>query len=124
MKELRGDKEIGEARPISFIRKLNHSPIVHIHFPELTWKCQEQGYPDFARITIRYTPQIRHLELKSLKLWLNSFRDRYIGYEKLIDEIFDTLWRELMPMYLYVRLDINPRGNVKVDMVVRKRRLT
>ncbi|QQG45636.1 MAG: NADPH-dependent 7-cyano-7-deazaguanine reductase QueF [Candidatus Sungiibacteriota bacterium] len=121
MSELRGDKEISEARPRSFKLKVQNTPVIRVCFPELTWKCQEQGYPDFARITIRYVPKIRFLELRSLKLWFNSFRDRYIGYEKLADEIFETLWQELDPQSLYVRIDINPRGNMKTDLILSKR---
>lgn len=115
---LSGEKEIGTSQPLAFRYKGANKPFIRIKFPELTWKCKKQGYPDFARITIEYIPSEKALELKSCKLWLNRFRDIYISYEEIAEEIFKTLWQLLSPRFLRIHLDINPRGNMKTDIYV------
>lgn len=86
---------------------------IAIEFPEFTCLCPRSGYPDFATIGIRYVPDKKIVELKSLKLFLNSFRGRYVSHEEAANGIFDTLKRRLKPRFLEVTGDFNPRGNVK-----------
>ncbi len=86
---------------------------ISIDFPEFTCLCPRSGYPDFAVIRIRYVPDRKIVELKALKLWLNSFRNEYISHEKAVNRIFDELDVALNPRYLEVLGDFNPRGNVK-----------
>jgi 7-cyano-7-deazaguanine reductase len=86
---------------------------VDISFPEFTCLCPRSGYPDFATIRVRYVPDRWIVELKSLKLYLNSFRDRAISHEAATNEIFQALKRKLRPRSLEVVGDFNPRGNVK-----------
>jgi len=86
---------------------------ITISFPEFSCLCPRSGYPDFARIGIAYVPEARIVELKSLKLWLNSFRDKNIGHEAVTNRIFDALKELLAPRFLEVTGDFNPRGNVK-----------
>lgn len=86
---------------------------VDISFPEFTCLCPRSGYPDFAAIRIRYVPDRKIIELRSLKLYLNSFRDVPISHEDVTNRIYSELERILKPRFLEVFGDFNPRGNVK-----------
>lgn len=86
---------------------------INVSFPEFTCLCPRSGYPDFAVIKINYIPDKKIIELKSLKLYLNSFRDAYISHEEATNIIYDTLQRKLRPRFIEVVGDFNPRGNVK-----------
>lgn len=91
---------------------------VEISFPEFTCLCPRSGYPDFATIKIAYIPDKKIVELKSLKLYLNSYRDKYMSHEAVTNKIFDDLYRLLEPRFLEVIGDFNPRGNVKTIIKV------
>lgn len=86
---------------------------IEISFPEFTCLCPRSGYPDFATIKINYVPGPKVVELKSLKLYLNAFRDRAISHESVTNLIFDDLKKALSPRKLEVVGDFNVRGNVK-----------
>lgn len=87
--------------------------VIDISYPEFTCLCPRSGYPDFATIRVAYTPDKKVVELKSLKLFLNSFRDRGVSHEAVTNLIFDTLAKNLKPRTLEVVGDFNARGNVK-----------
>ena len=87
--------------------------VIDISFPEFTCLCPRSGYPDFATIKVTYTPDRKVVELKALKLYLNSFRGQSISHEAVTNLIFDTLVKNLKPRTLEVMGDFNPRGNVK-----------
>src|SRR5512143_1228403 len=95
----------------------NHYPgmyyIIDISYPEFTCLCPRSGYPDFATIRVTYTPDKRVVELKSLKLYLNSFRDQSVSHEAVTNMVFDVLKENLKPRSLEVVGDFNVRGNVK-----------
>lgn len=86
---------------------------INIEFPEFTCLCPRSGYPDFAVIRVRYVPAERIVELKSLKLFLNSFRGKHLSHEAAANLIFGELEKGLAPRYLEVTGDFNARGNVK-----------
>jgi len=86
---------------------------INIDFAEFTCLCPRSGYPDFATIRINYVPDKYIVELKSLKLYLNKFRDQNISHESVTNLIFDDLKKLLKPRQLEVLGDFNPRGNVK-----------
>jgi len=86
---------------------------ININFPEFTCLCPRSGYPDYANIIIQYVPDQKIVELKSLKLYLNSYRNLYISHEESTNKIFDELKKKLKPRFLEVVGDFNPRGNVK-----------
>ena len=86
--------------------------IIDIELPEFMAKCPRSGYPDFATIKIQYTPNKIVIELKALKIYINSFMNRYISHENSANEIFDTLLSKLEPKWLKVVADFKPRGNV------------
>ncbi|HWR58554.1 MAG TPA: preQ(1) synthase [Thermodesulfovibrionales bacterium] len=86
---------------------------INISFPEFTCLCPRSGYPDFSTILISYVPDKKIVELKALKLYLNSFRDVSVSHEDVTNRIYSELERRLKPRFLEVVGDFNPRGNVK-----------
>lgn len=86
---------------------------INISFMEFTCLCPRSGYPDFAAIKINYIPDKKIVELKSMKLYLNSYRDVHISHEEATNKIFSELDRKIKPRFLEVIGDFNPRGNVK-----------
>ncbi|PLY07231.1 MAG: NADPH-dependent 7-cyano-7-deazaguanine reductase QueF [Arcobacter sp.] len=85
---------------------------INIELPEFMAKCPRSGYPDFATIKLEYVPNKLVIELKALKLYINSFINREISHENTANEIFDTLYEKLAPRYMKVIADFKPRGNV------------
>ncbi|QKF58147.1 7-cyano-7-deazaguanine reductase [Aliarcobacter lanthieri] len=90
----------------------NKNYTIDIELPEFMAKCPRSGYPDFATIKIQYIPNKKVIELKALKIYINSFMNRYISHENSANEIFDTLFSKLEPKWLKVIADFKPRGNV------------
>ena len=85
---------------------------INIELPEFMAKCPRSGYPDFATIKIEYVPNKLVIELKALKLYINSFMNKEISHENTANEIFDTLYEKLNPRFMKVIADFEPRGNV------------
>lgn len=86
--------------------------VINIELPEFMAKCPRSGYPDFATIFLHYTPNKKVIELKALKLYINSFMIREISHENVANEIFDTLFEKLEPKWMKIIADFKPRGNV------------
>ncbi len=86
--------------------------LIKLTLPEFSCLCPRSGYPDYATIYIEYTPNEWVMELKAIKLYINSFRNRYISHENGANEIYTLLETKLKPKYLKVVADYNPRGNV------------
>jgi len=86
--------------------------VIKLTLPEFCCLCPRSGYPDFATIYIDYTPDEFVVELKAIKLYINSFMNRNISHENSANEIYDLLDRKLKPKWLKVVADFNPRGNV------------
>lgn len=87
--------------------------VVSLEMPEFTCKCPRSGFPDFATIKIDYIPEEKIVELKSLKLYINDFRDKAISHEDATNEILDDLVELLKPRWMKVVGDFNVRGNIK-----------
>jgi 7-cyano-7-deazaguanine reductase len=85
---------------------------IEMEAPEFTCLCPLTGQPDFATIRIRYVPAARCVELKSLKLYLWSFRNEGAFHEKVTNEICDDLVRALKPRWLEVQGDFLVRGGI------------
>lgn len=85
---------------------------IYITLPEFVCFCPRSGYPDLATIFIAYVPNKFVIELKAIKLYINSFLNRKISHESAVNEIYSTLYDKLKPKYLRVTGDFNPRGNV------------
>ena len=84
--------------------------IVEIDFPEFTCLCPRTSHPDFANINIKYIPRERCVELKSLKYYLNSFRNEGHFHEEVISLIEQDLRGTLLPVKLVVTGEFNVRG--------------
>lgn len=86
--------------------------VIKIELPEFMAKCPRSGYPDFATIYLQYTPNKKVIELKALKIYINTFMFKSISHENTANEIFDTLFKKLEPKWMKVVADFKPRGNV------------
>ena len=80
--------------------------------PEFTSLCPKTGQPDFATIVIEYIPDKLCIELKSLKLYLNSFRDDGVFFESVTNQILDDLVKVCKPRYMLVTAEFNIRGGI------------
>jgi len=87
--------------------------LISMDIPEFTCLCPRSGYPDFALIKIRYQPREFVVELKSLKLYINGYRDRPISHEAAANQILDDLVSLLDPRWMRVIADFTVRGNIK-----------
>jgi len=81
--------------------------------PEWTALCPRSGFPDFGVITIRYEPKHSCVELKSLKLYINSYRNHRIFHEGAVNKILTDLVEACAPWSMEVVGDFNVRGNIK-----------
>ena len=89
-----------------------HREVLYQRFPEFTCLCPRSAYPDFATVHLVTIPDQKVLELKHLKLWLNSYRERTISHELATAEILDTLVNTLDLAYGFILMDYTPRGNL------------
>ena len=116
-----GERNISNSKIICF-NNPNRKRIyqVSIELPEFTCKCPFSGYPDFAKLNINYQPDEKVFELKSLKLYINNFRDQKISHEEVVNKIMDDLVDIANPHWIHLNADFNPRGNVsmKLDLIV------
>lgn len=85
---------------------------INMECPEFTCVCPKTGQPDFATITINYVPDQLCVELKSLKLYLWSYRDEGAFHEAVINKILDDLVATCRPRKLTVVGDFNVRGGI------------
>lgn len=89
-----------------------HPEVLYQRFPEFTCLCPRSGYPDFATVHLITIPSTKVVELKHLKLWLNSFRERSISHELATAEILDTLAQVLDLHAGFILMEYTPRGNL------------
>jgi 7-cyano-7-deazaguanine reductase len=90
--------------------------------PEFTCLCPMTAQPDFATIRIRYVPDQKCVELKSLKLYLWSYRDQGTFHEAVTNKIANDLIAALDPRYLHVEGDFYVRGGIKTVVRVEHRK--
>jgi 7-cyano-7-deazaguanine reductase len=86
--------------------------------PEFTTLCPKTCQPDFATLTIRYVPDRRLVESKSLKLYLFGFRNHGDFHEDVVNVIYDDLFRLLKPKYMEVYGKFAARGGISIDPFV------
>jgi 7-cyano-7-deazaguanine reductase len=86
---------------------------INFEIPEFTAICPFSDFPDFATIRLQYVPHERCVELKSLKLYINSFRDVKIFHEHVINVILEDFVRACDPLRVEIEGDFNIRGNIK-----------
>lgn len=80
--------------------------------PEFTSLCPKTGQPDFAKITVEYIPDKLCIELKSLKFYLNSYRNDGIFFENVTNKILDDLVAVSKPRYMLITAEFNVRGGI------------
>ena len=85
---------------------------IEIVCPEFTSVCPRTGQPDFGTLTITYTPAGKCVELKSLKFYLQSFRNEGIFYEHVTNVILDDLVGVLSPRWMEIKAAFNARGGM------------
>jgi 7-cyano-7-deazaguanine reductase len=89
---------------------------VTIRCPEFTSVCPRTGQPDFGEITIEYGPNQSCIELKSLKSYLQTYRNKGIFYESLTNDILDDLSSACRPRWMKVTARFTPRGGITTDV--------
>jgi len=93
-------------------RKIN----INIQSNEFTCLCPWTGQPDFANVIINYIPDKKCIELKSLKLYLQSYRNIGIVHESAVNNILDDLVKICKPLEMEVILEFNIRGGIKTTV--------
>ncbi len=96
--------------------------VISFTCPEFTAICPFSDFPDFATIKIDYVPNQRCIELKSLKLYINSFRAVKIFHEHVINRILDDFVRVCDPIRVEIEGDFNVRGNIHTTIRASYRR--
>ena len=86
---------------------------VEFEMPEFTAICPFSDFPDFAVIKLKYVPNERCIELKSLKLYINSFRNVKVFHEHVINMILDDFVKACDPLRVEMEGDFHVRGNIK-----------
>ena len=95
--------------------------LVHMDLPEFTCLCPLTGQPDFAHFLLDFVPDQRNVELKSLKLYLWSYRNEGAFHEALSNRIADDLVQLLEPRYLRLLGRWYVRGGISTDVLVEHR---
>lgn len=90
--------------------------VIDFTIPEFTCLCPISNFPDFATIRIRYVPGERIVELKSLKLYINRYRDQEVFHEQVVNQILDDLVACCAPKWAWIEGDFNVRGNIKTKI--------
>jgi len=94
---------------------------IRMSLPEFTCLCPRTGQPDFAALDLEYVPDRSCVELKSLKLYIWSFRDRGTYHEAVTNEILNTLVSALEPRYMRLAARFNVRGGITTTVVAEYR---
>ncbi len=89
---------------------------ITIRCPEFTSVCPRTGQPDFGEIVIEYCPDKSCIELKSLKFYMQSYRNKGIFYEALTNEILDDLSNSCKPRWMKVTSHFTPRGGITTEV--------
>ena len=91
---------------------------IEIVAPEFTSVCPKTGQPDYGTITIIYTPDKKCVELKSLKMYLQSYRNAGIFYENVTNVMMDDLTAVLQPRWMKIEAAFPPRGGISSKIIV------
>jgi len=95
---------------------------IRIEVPEFTCLCPKTGQPDFATLHIEYVPDLRCVELKSLKLYVWAFREEGAFHEKVTNDILDDLVAATEPRFMRLTARFNVRGGIYTTVVAEHRR--
>jgi 7-cyano-7-deazaguanine reductase len=105
----------------TFVNPAQRDYTIRMQLPEFTCLCPKTGQPDFATLDLEYVPDRLCIELKSLKLYIWSFRDRGAFHEAVANEIADRLTHALEPRFLRLTARFNVRGGIYTSVVVERR---
>lgn len=94
---------------------------IRIRVPEFTCLCPKTGQPDFAELTLEYVPEATCVELKSLKLYVWSYRDQGAFHEAVTNQILSDLVAATAPRFMRLSADFNVRGGIYTTVVVEHR---
>lgn len=94
---------------------------IRIRVPEFTCLCPKTGQPDFATLFLEYVPDRRCVELKSLKLYVWSFRDEGAFHEAVTNRILDDLVAATQPRFMRLTAEFNVRGGIYTTVVAEHR---
>ena len=94
---------------------------IHIRVPEFTCLCPKTGQPDFATLYLDYVPDTRCIELKSLKIYIGSYRDQGAFHEAVTNRILDDLADACRPRYMRLSAEFNVRGGLYTTVVAERR---
>lgn len=94
---------------------------IHMSIPEFTCLCPKTGQPDFATLELEYVPERLCIELKSLKLYLWSFRDRGAFHEAVTNEIIEHLAGAIAPRFMRLCARFNVRGGIFTSVIAERR---
>ena len=95
---------------------------IHMQIPEFTCKCPKTGQPDFATLYLDYVPDRLCVELKSLKLYIWSFRDQGKFHEAVANEILDALARATKPRFMRLTARFYVRGGIFTTVIAEHRK--
>jgi len=95
---------------------------VHMQIPEFTCLCPKTGQPDFAHLTLDFVPDKKCVELKSLKLYIWSYRDQGAFHEAVTNQIADDIVAAIAPRYLRLTAKFFVRGGIFTNVVVEHRK--
>ena len=95
---------------------------IHMEIPEFTCLCPKTGQPDFATLVLDYIPDRLCVELKSLKLYVWSYRDEGAFHEAVINRILDDLVSATKPRYMRLEARFNVRGGIYTTVVAEHRK--
>ena len=99
----------------------DHDYTIRMRINEFTCLCPRTGQPDFATLLLEYVPDRLCLELKSLKLYIWSFRDRGAFHEAVTSEIIDHLAGAVTPRFMRLTARFNVRGGIYTSVVAERR---
>ncbi|PPD41777.1 MAG: NADPH-dependent 7-cyano-7-deazaguanine reductase QueF [Methylobacter sp.] len=94
---------------------------IRIDIPEFTCLCPKTGQPDFAKIQIEYVPADVCVELKALKLYMWTFRERGAFHEAVTNEILNDIVAVTQPNFMRIRAEFNVRGGIYTTVVAEHR---
>lgn len=95
---------------------------IHMEIPEFTCLCPKTGQPDFATLILDYIPDKKCVELKSLKLYIGSFRNEGVFHEAVTNHILDDLVAALKPRYMRLIARFYVRGGIFTNVVAEHRK--
>ncbi len=92
--------------------KIDREYTINFEIPEFTCLCPLSGQPDFATLNIEYIPDVLCIELKSLKLYFFTYRDKPGFHEDITNKILDDLVKLISPKYMNITAEFNVRGGI------------